>query len=408
MIGVDWIAGLPTTAAGFDISRTTSTCCQARCTPSRRVRRRRRRTLRRSFATCACGPAQGSPMCSWWTTTPSSRARCCLGQGHGLSPHRRLGLSQEHQRQGRARKPLRAYANGCKDEWDSHPTLAVFAIINMDYLQARRQPDALLHQSRRAPSPPARSATRRPHHRRVAGAIRAAHADQELLVAAQAERKANSTRAASTECCDRTLLRRTKELLDAADIGKLRPGWDGPFTVTACPSPKAAPLALTRGKMCCSPTVNVDRLKPFFARAGTPPAPGQVSDAGQEGEHEAELLLNRRMVRGVTRWLTRLPLIFNWRPSFGGSSSFGGGSSSCSGQLQAAGNPMMSCRISTHHLVESKTSGNPAGCSHCSHKPFLPPHERPQLLPTHHGRPSPSSPSASCSWTGYAISTPST
>ena len=133
-------------------------------------------------------------------------------------------------------------------------------------------------------------------------------------MAAQAERKANSTRAASTECCDRTLLRRTKELLDAADIGKLRPGWDGPFTVTACPSPKAAPLALTRGKMCCSPTVNVDRLKPFFARAGTPPAPGQVSDAGQEGEHEAELLLNRRMVRGVTRWLTRLPLIFNWRP----------------------------------------------------------------------------------------------
>ena len=43
-------------------------------------------------------------------------------------------------------------------------------------------------------------------------------------------------------------------------------------------------------KMRCSPTVNVDSLKPFFARAGTPPALGPVSDAGQEGEHEVELL----------------------------------------------------------------------------------------------------------------------
>ena len=77
---------------------------------------------------------------------------------------------------------------------------------------------------------------------------------------------------------DQVLLR-TKELLDAADIGKLRPRWDGPFTVTACPSPYAFTLALPR-KMRCSPTVNVDRLKPFFARAGTPPVPGPVSDAG--------------------------------------------------------------------------------------------------------------------------------
>ena len=61
---------------------------------------------------------------------------------------------------------------------------------------------------------------------------------------------------------DRVLLR-TKELLDKANIGKLHPRWDGPFTVAACPSPNANTLALQR-KMRCSPTVNVDRLKPFF------------------------------------------------------------------------------------------------------------------------------------------------
>ena len=43
--------------------------------------------------------------------------------------------------------------------------------------------------------------------------------------------------------------------------------------------------------MRCSQTINVERLKPFFARAGGPPAPGPGSDAGQEGKHEVELLL---------------------------------------------------------------------------------------------------------------------
>ncbi len=86
----------------------------------------------------------------------------------------------------------------------------------------------------------------------------------ELLAAAQAERKTKFD-----ACWVDTVFKvgdlvrlRTKELLDAADIGKLRPLWDGPFRVTACPSPNAYTLALPR-KMRCSPTVNVDRLKPF-------------------------------------------------------------------------------------------------------------------------------------------------
>ena len=99
-------------------------------------------------------------------------------------------------------------------------------------------------------------------------------------------------------------LLRTNELLDAANIGKLRQRWNGPFTVTACPSPNTYTLALLR-RMRCSPMVNVYRLKPFSALAGASPAPGPVPNAGQQGEHEVELLLNSKLVRGVTRYLVR-------------------------------------------------------------------------------------------------------
>ena len=110
----------------------------------------------------------------------------------------------------------------------------------------------------------------------------------------------------STRCFtvgDQVLLH-TKELLDVAYIGNLRPRWDGPFTVIACPCPIAYTLALPP-RMSCSPTVNVDRLEPKFPRHGAPTPPGPVSDPGQQGEHEVELLLNRRRVRGVLRYLVR-------------------------------------------------------------------------------------------------------
>ena len=76
------------------------------------------------------------------------------------------------------------------------------------------------------------------------------------------------------------MLLQTQELLDAADIGKLSPWWDGPFTGTACPSPNAYTLALPR-RMLCSPKDNVDQLKPFHEQADAPQAPGPASDPGQ-------------------------------------------------------------------------------------------------------------------------------
>ncbi len=76
------------------------------------------------------------------------------------------------------------------------------------------------------------------------------------------------------------------------------------FTVTACPSPNAYTLALAP-RMQSSQTVNVDRLKAFHERVDAPPAPGHVSDPGQEGEHEVELLINRNEQRVCTRYLVR-------------------------------------------------------------------------------------------------------
>jgi hypothetical protein len=182
---------------------------------------------------------------------------------------------------------LRAFANSRKDDWDRQLPFAVFAINNaaltlgdgltpffIDRGAHPRLPLSALPADGDPDETPAGYAHRM---RELTLTVR------EILASAQAERKAKLD-AGQVDTVfkvgDRVLLR-TKELLDAADIGKLRPRWDGPFTITACPSPNAYTLALPR-RMQCSPTVNVDRLKPFHERADTPPAPGPVSDPGQD------------------------------------------------------------------------------------------------------------------------------
>jgi hypothetical protein len=132
---------------------------------------------------------------------------------------------------------------------------------------------------------------------------------RELLAAAQAARKAKlDVGRVDTvfKVGDRVLLR-TKELLDAADIGKLRPRWDGPFSVIACPqwSQSWCIHAGAAKSDAVQPDRQWEQPQALFERDGADPAPGPVSDVGQEGEHEVELLLNRTEQRGVTRYLVR-------------------------------------------------------------------------------------------------------
>ena len=229
-----------------------------------------------------------------------------LRQEDGLVPHRRLGVPQEHQRAERTNgvisDTLRPYANGRKDDWDAHLLPAEFAINNAastfgdgltPFFIDRRLALSLDWRSRR------RAMTARRASRRQTTPGGCKWSRRRCWSCWRRRRRSRVDTVIAVG--DRVLLR-TKELLDAADIGKLRPRWDGPFTVTAGPSPNAYTLALPR-KVRCSPTVNVDRLKPYIERPSELPPPGPTNDAGQEGEHEVELLLNRRKVRGVTRYL---------------------------------------------------------------------------------------------------------
>ncbi len=90
-----------------------------------------------------------------------------------------------------------------------------------------------------------------------------------LLHAAQQERKRalDRCRVATTFQVGDQVLLRTAELLDAAEIGKLRQRWEGPFRVIALAGPNTYTLALPRSfRVRCSPTVNVERPKPYHAR----------------------------------------------------------------------------------------------------------------------------------------------
>ena len=56
------------------------------------------------------------------------------------------------------------------------------------------------------------------------------------------------------------MMLRTKELLDVAEVGKLRPRLVGPFTMVALAGPNTYTLTVTlRRRLKCSPTGTVTR-----------------------------------------------------------------------------------------------------------------------------------------------------
>jgi hypothetical protein len=109
-----------------------------------------------------------------------------------------------------------------------------------------------------------------------------------LLHAAQLERKAaiDKGRVDTVFQVGDEVMLRTAELLDAADIGKLRPRWEGPIWVTAPAGPNIYTLVLPP-RFWCSPTINVDHLKPYFDREYQPAPQGPFFDPGQGGEYDA-------------------------------------------------------------------------------------------------------------------------
>ena len=177
---------------------------------------------------------------------------------------------------------LRAYANCRKDgsNWPSLPPLFTSSSpsspspsIQQCRLHARRPPDAHLYQPRRAPSPPALSAARRPHRRRAAGAPRSGCGPARKSL--QQHAVAESTPPTSAPAAGRPLRR------------------------DRLPEPQGLhPRPAAR----CGPTVNVGCLTTLFTRAGTPPAPGP----GQEGEHGAALLPLRSVTLHLVRWRGRM------------------------------------------------------------------------------------------------------
>ena len=193
---------------------------------------------------------------------------------------------------------LRADANGRKDDWDKQLTLAELAINGAAstlggeadttpfFIDRGAHPRLVLsapHAESSSPITPRRS--RRANMR--SGRARSKRRRESCWRRRRRPARRSSTRVGSTRCSRWATACYsdapdpvTKELLDEADIGKLRQRWDGPFTVSACPSPNAYTLELPR-KMRCSPTVNVDRLKPLSSALTSRPLPARSLTRGR-------------------------------------------------------------------------------------------------------------------------------
>ena len=316
VIGVDWLVGLPMTASGFDQvqvhvdhlsgkvhavpTRSTDTAADAA----------------RIVLEMALRSGDGVPDVLVVDHDPKFTSNLFREFTRRIGSSLLVGSAYHKNTNARAERvngvlgdTLRAFANGRKDDWDVWLPYAVFAINNaastlgggltpffIDRGQHPRLPLSLPDLRAAGESPAAYGARMKALEQEV----------QALLHAAQQDRKTTLDRGrvdTTFQVGDQVLLR-TSELLDAAEIGKLRPRWEGPFRVIALAGPNAYTLALPR-RFRCSPTVNVDRLKPYHARPDKPDPPGPVADPGQAGEYVVEQLLNRKSIRGRTYYLVR-------------------------------------------------------------------------------------------------------
>ncbi len=297
MIGVDWISGLPTTEGGFDMIQTHidllsgkvhAVPTRATATAANAADIIRDKCLRSGDGFPDVLVVDHGPK----LTSDVFRA-FAKGMGSSLivgSAYHKNTNAKVERANGVIGDTLRAFANRRKDDWDRQLRFAVCAINNAaSTLGDGLTPffiDRGAHPRPPLSAPPADGApdeTRAGYARRMRELTPTV---RELLAAAQQERNAKLD-AGSVNTVFKVgdlVLLRTKELLDAADIGTLRPLWDGPFTVTACPSPSTYTLALQR-RMQCSPTVNVDRLKPFYGAGGRARGGAAAQPPDDTGRH---------------------------------------------------------------------------------------------------------------------------
>ena len=207
---------------------------------------------------------------------------------------------------------LRALANSRRDYWDKWVLHACFAINNapsslgshlspffIDRGAHPRLPLSLPNLSEAQETPEAYS----PRVKLLEEEVRW------LLHAAQAERKAKLDlgRVDVKFAPGDLVLVRSKELLDAADIGKLRDRWEGPFKVIKEAAPNAYLLKVAK-RFWFDPTVNVDRLRPYVVQAGALAQPGPIPGAAHD-VYTAEAVLNHKLI-GPSR---RVHYLVHWR-----------------------------------------------------------------------------------------------
>ena len=200
---------------------------------------------------------------------------------------------------------LRAFVNGRGDDWDTCLPLVDFAINNSESATATGMTPFFIDRGEHprlplshGPSGPAESgAAHAARMRQITEEVRA------LLLSTQQERKEHHDqhrREVTFQPGDRVLLA-TRQLAEAAQVGKLRNRWEGPFEVIDSPGPNTYTLRLPR-RMRISPVINVDRLKHYRARERGGQA-GPVVDAA--GEAEVEIIVRRRTFRGRVQYLLR-------------------------------------------------------------------------------------------------------